>query len=322
MGSGEHGPNCKNHNCKSHGNKAGMPPGMNSMQPPQMPSMMPSLSQVGSIANVLIQTPGVLNSLKKPILITLGILILIFFLFRSESNPYHPLYYNANKAFDTALELDKCISDFDPDKAEIVSWYPRVFVYDNFLTDEEADYIIAKGNVTGLSRSLVAAGKGDNNMSNSRTSFGTFLRSDFDPILQGIEDRISSWIQIPPSYGENFYLLRYKIGQEYKAHHDYFHEEVPGMEKYLGTSGQRTATILMYLENTEEGGETLFPVLDVAVAPKKGRAVLFFSHTPDAYLDPTSLHASLPVSKGIKYCCTKWVRLGNYHTRIGPISDL
>lgn len=49
-------------------------------------------------------------------------------------------------------------------------------------------------------------------------------------------------------------VLEYEIGQEYKAHFDYFfHKE--GSDN----GGNRMATVLMYLATPEEGGETIFP---------------------------------------------------------------
>lgn len=82
------------------------------------------------------------------------------------------------------------------------------------------------------------------------------------------------------------------------------------------------ATVLMYLADTEQGGETAFPHslwIDkeiqtagqtysectnggVAVKPKKGDALLFFGLKVDVgRLEPFSLHAGCPVIKGIKW---------------------
>ena len=41
-------------------------------------------------------------------------------------------------------------------------------------------------------------------------------------MIKNIERRIASWSQIPESHGEPIQVLRYKPGEEYRAHYDYF----------------------------------------------------------------------------------------------------
>ena len=146
-----------------------------------------------------------------------------------------------------------CAEPFDPRKVQIAAQKPRIYVYPNFLTDEECDHIIQLGLEAGLQRSQVAAVANDTT-SEVRTSYGTFLQS-VDPVLQRIEGKIAVWTHIPVENGEQFYLLRYEKGQQYKPHYDYFDTTKPGMERYVGAAGQRTATILLYLATPEEGGE-------------------------------------------------------------------
>ena len=191
---------------------------------------------------------------------------------------------------------------------------PRIHVYEHFLSDEECEYIVNYGIQKGLSRSMVASEK--NIESEVRTSYGAFL-TEFDPVLKRIEDRISMWTKLPPENGEPYYLLRYEVGQQYKPHFDYFDPAIPGMDKYIGASGQRIATCLIYLETPDEGGETYFPNAHPPLSVKavKGTAVLFWSMTVDNKLDTYSLHGSAPVSKGTKYCMTKWFRENSWRQK-------
>lgn len=85
------------------------------------------------------------------------------------------------------------------------------------------------------------------------------------------------------------------------------------MDKYIGSAGQRTATVLLYLATPEEGGETVFPHADIMVPAVRGTAVLFWSHDLNHELDIKSLHGSMPVKSGTKYCCTKWIRENRWH---------
>jgi prolyl 4-hydroxylase len=204
---------------------------------------------------------------------------------------------------------------FNPAFVEQVSWEPRVFVHSHFLSDEECEEIIQIGNATGLERSAVAGEDGQPKESEFRTSYGAFLPRKA-AVLKRIEERIAEWTQIPAENGEPFYLLRYQNGQQYVPHYDFFDPEMPGMSAFLGTPGQRTATVLLYLATPIKGGETIFTNTDIKVPAIKGTAVLFYSHTPDHQLDRTSTHGGLPVEEGTKYCCTKWIRENSWYPDI------
>lgn len=58
--------------------------------------------------------------------------------------------------------------------------------------------------------------------------------------------------------GENIQVLRYEVTQKYEPHFDYFYDEKDQLR-----GGHRYATILMYLSDVEEGGETVFPKAEV-----------------------------------------------------------
>ena len=60
----------------------------------------------------------------------------------------------------------------------------------------------------------------------------------------------------------------------------------------LQAAGPRVLTFFLYLSDVEEGGETAFPLLGIAVKPKKGKALLWPSvldHDTLSY-EPRTLH--------------------------------
>ena len=70
----------------------------------------------------------------------------------------------------------------------------------------------------------------------------------------------------------------------------------------------------MYLADTEEGGETIFPFTDgVLTKPIKRNAVLLYNCTPDGVEDPFSLHGSAPVISGEKWVAVKWLRQHKFY---------
>ncbi|HEY3698675.1 MAG TPA: 2OG-Fe(II) oxygenase, partial [Spongiibacteraceae bacterium] len=76
--------------------------------------------------------------------------------------------------------------------------------------------------------------------------------------------------------------------------------------------GQRVATLIIYLSDAESGGETIFPEIDFAVAPRKGGGVYFSYCDAEGRLDRLTLHGGAPVTRGEKWIATKWVRQAAY----------
>ncbi|PKI75141.1 hypothetical protein CRG98_004476 [Punica granatum] len=175
---------------------------------------------------------------------------------------------------------------------------------------------------------VVDSATGKSKDSRVRTSSGTFLKRGRDKIIRDIEKRIADFTFIPVEHGEGLQILHYEVGQKYEPHFDYFLDEFN-----TKNGGQRIATLLMYLSDVEEGGETVFPAASgnfssrsgwdelsecakqgLSVRPKMGDALLFWSMRPDATLDPTSLHGGCPVIRGNKWSSTKWMHLEEYKT--------
>jgi hypothetical protein len=173
---------------------------------------------------------------------------------------------------------------------------PKVSLYANFLTDSECKALM---HLAGdrLEKSTVVAGDG-NAQHEARTSSGMFFKRGEFPVVAEIERRISQLVGIPEEYGEGLQVLRYEVGQEYKPHQDYFDKP--------GEYGQRTTTVLLYLNTPEEGGGTVFPDADLHVEAAQGNALVFEYKTADA--TSKTLHGGAPVTKGVKWAATKWYR--------------
>jgi hypothetical protein len=134
----------------------------------------------------------------------------------------------------------------------------------------------------------------------------------FDPMLEDvtlrlIERRMAGAVGLPLSHGEPLILLRYAPGQEYRPHRDYLPpSKVVAVDH--GGSGQREATVIAYLNEVEAGGLTQFPLLDLEVSPIPGSLLAFRNLDQDGQPEPRSLHAGLPVTAGMKWICTLWLR--------------
>ncbi|KAF8019679.1 hypothetical protein BT93_G0388 [Corymbia citriodora subsp. variegata] len=209
---------------------------------------------------------------------------------------------------------------------QVLSWEPRAFLYHNFLSREECEYLVSLAKPRISKSTVVDGATGKSKDSGVRTSMGMFLSRGQDKIVRAIEKRIADFTHIPVEHGEGIQILQYGHGQKYDAHHDYFSDPFN-----TRNGGQRMATMLMYLSDVEEGGETVFPAANanfsavpwwnelsecgkqgLSVKPKMGNAVLFWSMKPDGTLDPASLHGACPVIKGTKWSAPKWMHVKEY----------
>ncbi|XP_044485494.1 probable prolyl 4-hydroxylase 4 [Mangifera indica] len=224
-----------------------------------------------------------------------------------------------------------------PSKVTLISWKPRAFVYEGFLTDLECDHLISLAK-SELKRSAVADNlSGESKLSEVRTSSGMFIPKGKDAIIAGIEDKISTWSFLPKENGEGIQVLRYEPGQKYDPHYDYFADTVN-----IARGGHRIVTVLMYLTDVAKGGETVFPNAEepphhrapatdedlsecakrgIAVKPRKGDALLFFSLHPTAIPDTNSLHGGCPVIEGEKWSATKWIHVNSFDKIVEPAGN-
>ncbi|XP_052856402.1 prolyl 4-hydroxylase subunit alpha-2 isoform X2 [Drosophila gunungcola] len=71
--------------------------------------------------------------------------------------------------------------------------------------------------------------------------------------------------------------------------------------------GERIATVLFYLGDVDSGGDTIFPLININVTPKKGSAVFWYNLHNSGAVNEKSLHSACPVISGSKYVLTKWI---------------
>ena len=183
---------------------------------------------------------------------------------------------------------------------------PELMVFANLLSSAECDALIDAARPR-LSRSLTVDTKtGGEELHPDRTSQGMFFERSENAVVQRIETRIARLLTWPIQNGEGLQVLRYPPGAQYRPHYDYFDPLEQGTPAILQRGGQRVATLIMYLFDPAGGGATVFPDIDVQVAPVRGSAV-FFSY-PQAHPDSRTLHGGEPVTAGEKWIATKWLR--------------
>jgi prolyl 4-hydroxylase len=189
---------------------------------------------------------------------------------------------------------------------------PRIVLFGNLLSADECEQLIDASR-RRLQRSTVVNGEtGAYDVHADRTSSGTHFERGEIPLVAGIEKRISEVTGCPVENGEPLQVLHYLPGAEYKPHYDYFDPAQPGNDRVLAMGGQRVATLVMYLNDVEAGGSTVFPTLGLDVLPRRGSAVYFAYTDAHGETDPRTLHGGSPVVAGEKWVATKWLRQRRY----------
>jgi len=203
------------------------------------------------------------------------------------------------------------VGDLDHEK-------PWVLTLDNFITDEEADFLVDQGHKLGFEQSTKVGELDDYDVESEhkgvvdegRTSRNTFCDDAcYDhPITKRIMEKMSLLTGLPKANSESLQLLKYEVGEHYEEHHD---TVAHWSEIYCGN---RILTIFLYLNDPEEGGETRLTTLNIDVKPTKGMALLWPSVRNDdtSALDDWGWHQAMPVKKGRKYGANAWFHLRNY----------
>ena len=188
---------------------------------------------------------------------------------------------------------------------------PILYVVDNFLSNVECDAFIEASE--GKLQPSTVINLDNEFQHENRTSENCWIEHDANDIVHEVSKRFSILVQMPIRNAEQYQLVYYKKGAQYKPHFDSFDYETEEGKKYWEPGGQRMITVIAYLNDVEEGGETGFPELGINIPPKKGDAVVFHNTLPNdaathPKINPRSLHGGMPVIKGEKWMVNLWFR--------------
>lgn len=190
-----------------------------------------------------------------------------------------------------------------PDVRRIEDDRVLMYVKDGFLTGKECrrlcSIIDAERQPSG-----VVHPNGD---AHFRTSETCHMRQDI-PLVAEIDDRICRLLHLNPLWGEGIQGQRYGVGQQFKAHTDFFKAGTPGYEEHTGHTGQRTWTVMIYLDRPERGGETIFTSIGRTFEPEVGKLLAWSNQNPDGSVNEWTLHHATSILSGEKHVVTKWFR--------------
>ena len=204
------------------------------------------------------------------------------------------------------MALDERGQPVEIGSAEQLSTTPDVRLFRALLNSEECRYLIERATPLFKPAVVVDPVSGQMRPHPVRTSDNAaFPWVDETPLIHAINQRLGAASGTPAANGEPLQILRYAPGQEYRPHHD----ALPN------TDNQRTLTMLVYLNDGYEGGETVFLKTGLRVKGAIGDAVLFRNADIFGRPDPDAQHAGLPVRAGQKLIASRWI----HEKRFGPL---
>lgn len=190
-------------------------------------------------------------------------------------------------------------------RVRYVSESPVLLEIDGFLSHAEADYAISIMQNTPLKK------KG-------RLDPAVGLFSTHDPLELVLRKRIEEFVGVPTTNIEPMSVLKYTKGERHKLHIDH---HKPYSEQACGV---RLGSVLIYLNDVVEGGETYFPQLGVEVKPVRGRALIYWNFdlhklrgraTLENLLpDDRTEHGSYAVRRGAKWAIITGLHIGEFMT--------
>lgn len=169
--------------------------------------------------------------------------------------------------------------------------------FSEWLIDRAADRLVeASVNAPGDARAVRTA---------RDAAFGPRNR---DLVLAIMQERAASLTGVAIEFHEPPNVISYEPGQEFSLHTDFIDPRPEQFQAELRQLGQRTATIVTYLNEDFEGAETVFPDAGVQYRGKTGEAIVFSNVLRDGSPDYNTRHAGLPPSSGRKWVLSQWIR--------------
>lgn len=181
--------------------------------------------------------------------------------------------------------------------------YKEPQIYPNFITSEEADYILEQSKQKFEDSTII--GGYDVNIRKSQTCW----LYKTDETIKNIIQRVCDMHNYPIERAEDLQVVKYDPNGYYNEHHDSCCDENKKCKEFIERGGNRVVTMVIYLNDDFEGGATRFINLDKDIKPDKYSGILFYPMNKSGKkCHRKALHAGLPVTSGNKYIANVWIR--------------
>lgn len=219
---------------------------------------------------------------------------------------------------DISMSITKCfLSIKDRTRSWVNSkWYPAwgqtevfggggnlIYKLSHFLSEQECEELIEEGK-KDLKPSTIL---GEDDPSKIRTSNTSQIGSTSTELISKIDKRICEALGLPMMFSEPLQLHYYESGTFFDEHTDYLPKNK--LNAYDASFGQRSFSVLIYLNTVNSGGETSFSELNLTFSPELGVALVWNNIDENFQTKSLMKHSGEIVTNGFKAVLTKWFRL-------------
>jgi len=210
------------------------------------------------------------------------------------------------------------VEAFGKDAVQLQCFEPPVVTIEGFLDGAACDAL----------RAAASDGKGyevpsktfSADTAGHRTSTSWFL--NFRDCQAFVKQALRLMPEIRLAQMEEPQVVRYSFGQKFGWHGDALPKQLLAAD--LSDGGQRIATLLVYLNDVENGGSTVFKDLGLdgkplKVKPEKGKALLFFPSNRAGEPDDRTEHQAEPALDE-KWIAQMWIHEAPYEPKL-PIGN-
>lgn len=142
-----------------------------------------------------------------------------------------------------------------------------------------------------------------------RTAYSCgFGPMDRDLIIAALQARAANLTRIGVAMHEAPNVISYEPGQQFGMHVDFVDPANPRFAQELAEQGQRTTTVVTYLNEDFDDAPTHFPLLKLNVRGGTGDAIAWSNVRPDGSPDTNTVHAGMPPTRGRKWILSQWLR--------------
>ncbi len=193
---------------------------------------------------------------------------------------------------------------------------PRIATVKGYLSAPACDWLVALGRTNLRAAQVYDAETGDLRADANRSNSAAQLDVErIDTFTAFVRARIAALANVSVAGLETSQILHYRVGEEFAEHCDFLDPGNPGHARDIAVHGQRALTVLIYLNDDYEGGDTAFPALGRGFKGRKGDALIFWNLTPEGAPDWRTRHIGTAPTRGEKWLFSQWIRIPLAETR-------